>query len=612
MYPYVMGALEMCVIDGTGTIVAVNATWRRFAEENAGSESLAVGVGMNYLDVTRRAAQHDGVAQNILEQLEALLASRRRFSARYPCHAPKRKRWFELTGEPLEGLDAAPRYVLTHRLLAPLDPSQIGAEAIVEALDEGFVALDAEQRIVMFNRAAERIFGIPAHEVLGGRVDRFLPAPVRAKHSKLVASQRPGALPRKMAPGERFVGGLRADGTSVLLSARIGVAEYGGDYLHIALLRDMTNQQAMEEREEALRVQLERSQRFEALGQLAGGLAHEMNNALAVVLANASLLNEQEREAQAIRDSARHAAGVVRQLLVFACGVSEEPSNCNLVDETRRSVELLRATLPVSLDIGLALPEREVAVAMSGQEVRQVLFNLLVNASHAMGGKGRIEVSVECQVNRVVLRVQDDGPGVAPSVVDRLFDPFVSTKPAMKGSGLGLSVVYGIASRRGGSIQLTESSLGGAAFELTVLPAAEQATPDTKKGTPGSTPDGASVLVVDDQRGLARALARLLRSRGLQVTVAHRCATARAQLAAGRYDVLLSDHSMPDGHGLDLVREARASGLDIACAILTGSATPELERQAHELDCALAAKPIGDDELFLLLRRAIALAPPSQ
>ncbi len=486
------------------------------------------------------------------------------------------------------------------------DDDELRASSILDALDDGFVALDAEQRIVAFNAAAERILRVAAREVVGERLDRFLPPEERVAHVARVAGFRPGTSARPMSATGRLIHAVRGDGSRVALSVRIGAARYGAGYVHFAVIRDLTERHALEERARSLAGQLEHSQRFEALGQLAGGLAHEVNNALAIVLANVELLESNEHEVAAIGEAARHAAGVVRQLLTFARGSAEPVSDCDLVAETRRALELLRATLPVAVRVTFELPERAVPVALSRQELRQVLFNLLTNAAHAMNEAGRVHISTSLDDERVTLCIADDGPGIDPKVGERLFEPFVSTKPTSRGSGLGLSVVHGIVGRRGGSIRLVDSPLGGAAFEILLRPGDLAPARPAPRAAPALS---GRVLILDDQKTLARALGRLLRARGLEVTVLHRVADARTRLAAQPHDVLLTDQSMPEGTGLELVRELRAAGNGMACAILTGSPDLQLERETRELACAFASKPIDQEGLIELLQRAIVLAP---
>jgi signal transduction histidine kinase len=268
------------------------------------------------------------------------------------------------------------------------------------------------------------------------------------------------------------------------LTAR-GRADDAGEVRWTGLLLEITEQRQIAQR-------LRAAERMESLGTLAGGVAHDFNNALQPLVQYAEYLvgaleGAREREAaQQILDGAHHATGLVRQILTYARDIQgEEPERHALNELVRERVGLVHASMPPAVELVLAVEQR-VDVVIDPTHLQQILMNLCSNALHALDGSGRIEVGVRRVSARgpidtadrvldagdwAVLFVCDTGPGIAPEKFSRVLEPFFTTKPPDQGTGLGLSVVHGIAINLGGGIAISNRPEGGACFEVYLPPA---------------------------------------------------------------------------------------------------------------------------------------------
>lgn len=341
-----------------------------------------------------------------------------------------------------------------------------------------------------------------------------------------------------------------------------------------------------ERREMQLRVQT--NDRMSALGTLASGVAHEINNPLAYVLTNVELAQSQagKGDVEAVtRHLAEASEACVRAAKIVADlkGFSQSPGPTTavnlrmVVDSARRMMSHLLVDRRV-LRCSVA---EDVWVRADETKLCQVVLNLLLNAAEACVGAGAeavIDVSSSVQGDGVSLRVEDTGMGMSESVVSRIFDPFFSTKGPRQGTGLGLSISHRIVEQLGGSIQVESREGFGSTF-LVELPVATAPGCDTAAVEPVHRQDGARVLIVDDEPGLAEAFALLLSSH--QTAVATSGTEALAALDAGVFDVIVCDMSMPemDGPQLHATLERVDPGMASRMVFVTGGA---FTTEAHE------------------------------
>ena len=376
-------------------------------------------------------------------------------------------------------LTAAPLY-LTYRMYRVGRESEARQGAILEAAHDAIITMDQELNIREFNPAAERMFGYARLDILGRNVELLLPPASRARQVS--------ALNEYMATGSGTLAGrqiellgLKSDGSEFPLD--LTVARIGSDSRAVltGFFRDITERRALEE-------QLRQSQKLEAIGRLAGGVAHDFNNILMSIMGAADLLLMQlpsgdsaREEATEIKQSVDRGAGLTRQLLAFSRRQATRPRLFALGEIVGGMDRMLRRLIEAEIEFEIiSAPDPLMIVADSGQ-LEQVVMNLVINARDAMPKGGRLTVRVEeVELNEAAaatltegktglyarLSVADTGTGIDEQTRAKLFEPFFTTKEQGKGTGLGLSIVYGIVKQSGGYITVTSEPGRGATFLL--------------------------------------------------------------------------------------------------------------------------------------------------
>jgi PAS domain S-box-containing protein len=380
-------------------------------------------------------------------------------------------------------LTAAPLY-LTYKMYRAGVASEARQGAILEAAHDAIITMDQHLNIREFNLAAEQMFGYQRMNILGRNVEILLPAAMRAgtldSLTKYMASGE-GPLARRRLE----LTGLRADGTEFPLE--LTVARMGPDNksLMTGFVRDITGQRALEE-------QLRQSQKLEAIGRLAGGVAHDFNNILMSIMGAADLLLMQlagdhaaREEASEIKQSVERGAGLTRQLLAFSRRQKTRPRVFALDAVVCGMDTMLRRLIGPEIELEIVRGAEPAIVMADPGQLEQVVLNLVINARDAMPAGGRLTVRVdqvdlddtgvltfaEARPGRYArLCVSDTGTGIDETTRAKLFEPFFTTKEQGKGTGLGLSIVYGIVKQSGGHISVASEPGRGATF-LIYLPA---------------------------------------------------------------------------------------------------------------------------------------------
>ena len=376
---------------------------------------------------------------------------------------------------------------------------------------------------------------------------------------------------------------------------RVGVPPYC-----ISVIEDVTERDQLE-------LQLRQVQKLEALGTLAGGVAHDFNNILAALLGNLELARGELPEshpAYEFLDEVKHAGArasdLVRQIMTFSRRQEQERGVIPVTPVVREALALLRAVVPASVRIEEQLSSDLPMVIGDGTQLHQVVMNLATNAVHAMNEHGGVlrmvveRVIADAELCRripelregahVRLTVSDTGHGMAPETLDRVFEPFFTTKVAGEGTGLGLSVVHGIVRSHDGAISVTSEPGRGTSFAVYLPVSAELPHAALMPSAAAPRGDGARVLYVDDEPVLARLAERSLTRLGYRPTVLTRPREAlialRGNLSA--FDVLVTDLTMPEMSGLQLAAEALRLRPDLPVVLATGYTgmlTPELARE---------------------------------
>jgi signal transduction histidine kinase/ActR/RegA family two-component response regulator len=381
-------------------------------------------------------------------------------------------------------------------------------------------------------------------------------------------------------------------------------------------------QRANEERA-ALADQLLHSQRMEAVGTLAAGVAHDMNNVLAAINGLGDLLLGELQKPQLREDveqilaQTERGAVLTRSLLAFSRRGQYRKRPIRLWELVRGVVPILERTLPKSIKIVCEL-DADICVNADPTHLEQVLVNLALNAKDAMAGSGTLTITGDVDREVARLRVTDTGSGMDEATRTRVFEPFFTTKPMGKGTGLGLSTVWGIVQAHGGTVTV-ESSLGHGTTFTIKLPRSQAVPTALARATTSQelAPQTLTkqVLLVDDEPAVRATAARQLQRIGVDVITAENGVDALAKFAAhrDRIGVVVLDMGMPQMGGAECFAKLREQS-DVAVLIATGYAVDEEAQKLVAQGASLLEKPFSSDqfrrEVMRLLERASAVVPP--
>ncbi len=367
--------------------------------------------------------------------------------------------------------------------------------------------------------------------------------------------------------------------------------------------------------------QTKQSERMESLGALAGGIAHDFNNMLAVVVANVDLaLGEADipavvvEELESISIASLRARELIRQILTFSRQADTKHGAIDLTALAVESIRLLRSTMSARIHLEVALPQEPVIISGNASELQQVLVNLCVNAEHAVRAAETPAIAVTLHTERneggrdiAVLTVQDNGIGMSAETARRVFEPFFTTKAVGEGTGMGLAVAHGAVLAHGGTISVDTAPGNGTSFRIELPLADRMPTPHTADTSTIST-SGGTLLLVDDEPALARALAKALQRRGYTVVTSHDGSDALRQLEQGivQPDLILSDVAMPNMSGDRLAEALRVRYPAIPVVLMTGfsrDVSPDGPRGANVVE--VVQKPMSIDTIVEIITRTL-------
>ncbi|MBI2543764.1 MAG: GAF domain-containing protein [Candidatus Rokubacteria bacterium] len=393
----------------------------------------------------------------------------------------------------------------------------------------------------------------------------------------------------------------------------VTLLEAAADQIGLALDNARLYSEIRRQLEELRRTQAEliHAEKLSAVGELAAGVAHEINNPLTTILGEIQLLllsnlgAEVKDHFQVISDETVRAARIVQSLLLCAGRYPPQRTLCTVTDQLRRVLDLKGYQLRTD-DIRLVTEfEPALQVWADENQLQQVFLNLVQNAHQAMKeahDRGTLITRVRSLEAGVRVEILDDGPGISAEHLARLFDPFFTTKPPGVGTGLGLSVSYRIVAEHGGRLWAENRPEGGAAFILE-LPVG---VPPAEPGAAPTLPSKAlKVLVVEDEAGVAGVLSGLLRRLGHEAEVARDGRDALARVEKSSYDLLIVDFKMPGMSGRQLweALRNRRSPLAHRLALMSGNArAPELLDLIREAGAMTLPKPFTFDDVSALLR----------
>jgi signal transduction histidine kinase/CheY-like chemotaxis protein len=410
---------------------------------------------------------------------------------------------------------------------------------------------------------------------------------------------------------------LRRNGGEFPVRIDLTAISDGRGVMLAANLQDDTERETAEER-------VREAQKMEALGRLAGGVAHDFNNMLMIIMGFADFLvaamdeeDVRRRDAEEIRKASERAAALTQQLMVFGRQVPATPSNVHLNEVIHSLGDMLRSVLGEPIVLRMDLDPVPSGVRVDRGHLEQALLNLVLNAKDAMPGGGTLTVRTRrLSVDReppagseelhagdyAVIEISDSGHGMDETTQARIFEPFFTTRTGRRNSGLGLAVVYGMVAQNSGRIWVSSAPGAGSTFTL-CFPRAE--LPETAAAAPGeATPTGHEVaLVVEDEAAVRQLVKRALIEAGYRVLSARDADEARRILARpGAIHVLVADLVLPGTtSGAALAEEATMARPDLAVLFMSGHAT----EPGDEDDPARLTKPFAPGDLVRKVREAI-------
>jgi PAS domain S-box-containing protein len=502
-----------------------------------------------------------------------------------------------------------------------IEERQALLRAIYESTSEGIVTIDTAGTILNANPAAVRIFGYREDELLGQNVRLLMPEPHRSAHDGYLRRYLETGEPRLIGTSREF-SGVRKSGEVFPLDLSVVQAKLHDSRVFIGALRDLSQRKAAE-------AQLTQAQKMEAVGQLAGGIAHDFNNLLTVILGNAEIIttalpaNDKLLPlAEMIRSAAERGASLTKRLLGFSRRQALRAEPLDVSELVRSLHALLQRTLGEHIDIRELTEERPWTVLADRAQLENALLNLAINARDAMPGGGHllietanveldedyVAITPEASVGpHVMIGVTDTGGGIGPAVLARVFEPFFTTKEVGKGSGLGLSMVYGFVRQSGGHIRIYSEVGHGTTVRL-YLPRAAEGGPQAPAAPQESATGTETILLVEDDALVREVAARQIRGLGYEVVEAGDGAAALKLVEGGvEFDLLLTDVVMPGGmNGRELAEEVRK--LRPAVKVLYTSGYPEsviVHQGTLDPGVVLLAKPYRRSELARKIRAVL-------
>jgi two-component system CheB/CheR fusion protein len=581
----VMDALpeQIAVLDHSGKITRVNRSWRSFGEAN-GIDPAWNPIGVDYLGIVERAVREAPEVTPAADGIRRVLThGATDFSLEYRCDSPSEERHFYMhASAPANG-----GIVISHVDVTPVARAARELEQSV-AVYRRLFAINREplllvdprtMQVVESNGAATEALGRSPEEfpslvlgqVLEPEAGGWDPLFHGALHQGIVEDVRARVLP---------------DDGAQIVAVTLHAIEARASKLVLVCMRAPRSELQPDERE-ALRSRSTQAQKMEALGRLAGGVAHELNNVLTAILAVSSVRRQElpaddpvAKDLDSVVTACGRGADLTRNLLGFARQgrVAREPFD--LAEAAREVIGLVAKSIPARVTIAMRA-KQPVTVSGDRSQIAQALMNLCMNACDAIRGTGSVgvEVGIEpggphrgADTQFAVMRVTDDGVGMDELTRQHAFEPFFTTKPRGEGSGLGLSMVYGVAQSHGGWVEISSRLGAGTTVEL-ALPAAA-----TARSVKSSTPivergNGALVLVVDDDEMVRGPIARLLARQDytVEAVAGGREAIERIRSRDARpVDIVLLDISMPDLDGLAALEQIRQSHPGLPVLLYSG------------------------------------------
>lgn len=503
--------------------------------------------------------------------------------------------------------------------------------AVIENTSDAIFIKDLKGRYILANPAVSRAVGRPLEEILGNTDADLFPEDsfnvIRKVDLRVLAENRPALAEERLDT---------ALGDTWWLANKSPWRDEAGEVIGlIGISRNITELKSAQKEKAALEEQLRHARKMEAVGTLAGGVAHDFNNILGIIIGNVELAMDDAPDhagvrtnLRAIKDAGLRARDVVRQLLNFSRKAENPKRVIRLQPVVEEAVRLLRATIPALVAIRADIDPDAGSMEADASQIHQILLNFCTNAAQAMeesGGEifirlgqeriGEADLAQHPELSpgpHLRLTVRDTGPGIPPEHLERVFDPYFTTKEVGKGTGMGLAVVHGIVKRHRGVVSVDSAPGRGATFEI-LFPVRKE-TGNEDAGPPGHeapAPEGRGerVLLVDDEPAIVAVGRKMLAVLGYRVTVATDPfeAVRIFNTDPAAFDLVITDMAMPGMTGETLAGKIAELRPELPVILITGYSARVDERTVANMPVfACVEKPLQRYELAAVVRRALS------
>ena len=505
-----------------------------------------------------------------------------------------------------------------------LQESELRSQIILQTALDGYLCIDPDGNIIDTNDSFSRMIGYSRNELLQMTIFQlavFL-SPIEIKER--IDTILDGQSLCFEAVHQRKDGGL----IYLEISSQLRSGSEGKEIF--SFLRDITDRKRAEEEKEKMQAQLTQAQKMEAIGTLAGGIAHDFNNILGAILGYAELAREDSTPGSEVANNldqvlmaGNRAKDLAKQILSFSRQADTDKIPLQPETMVKETVKLLRSSLPTTIDIKYDTGPDVGLIFADPIHIHQILVNLCTNAYHAMEETtGTISISVTRKVmtaqaltgyssvkpgDFMDLSIRDNGSGIRPEIMDKIFDPYFTTKEMGKGTGMGLAIVHGIMTSYGGFITCKSKVGEGTVFD--VFFPSYAGIVDTEKDPTKFAPRGTeNILVIDDEKVLAEMAQSMLERIGYKVTVRTNSIEALSifQNQPEAFDLVITDQTMPEMTGFDVARRMLQIRPDLPIILCTGYSSQISEEKVRAYGIkGFAMKPLSKNDIATLVRRLL-------
>ena len=502
--------------------------------------------------------------------------------------------------------------------------------ALVETSKDAMIAVNNKGFITIFNPAAEFMFGYEREEMIGKPVEFLVPEEYRDKHRKYVKNYFLKNLSSGIPLKTLELSARRYDGTEFPVELSLSPGRIRKEKFALAILRDITERKKAEEDRKRLEARLYQSHKLEAIGTLAGGISHDFNNILGAIIGYTELaLNEvngnisQGNYLEQVLMASNRAKKLIKQILTFSRQGEHQKKPLKISVILMETLDLLRGSIPSNIEVHEHFRENSSVIMADGTQIHQVIMNLCTNAIYAMReGGGILEVALdnidiepedaslytEMEPGPYIkITITDSGDGIDYSIIEKIFDPYFSTKEPGEGTGMGLAVVHGIVQSHGGTVKVY-SRLGVGTTFCVFFPEVTLEVPRKPESIVLPVGGNEKILLVDDEEELVFVTKLRLECLGYKVFSFTSGIEALNffEKDPHKFDIVITDHTMPFMNGIELTGKILKVRSHIPVVLCTGFSDLSIQEEALSAGIReFIMKPLDTDDMARVIREVI-------